>query len=40
MTYGVLDFLGLRQPGTEAELRDGGAGGQGEALLERHGGSR
>ena len=27
MTYSVLDFLRLRQPGTEAELRNGGAGG-------------
>lgn len=36
-TYGVLDFLWLREPGAEADLSDGGTGGELEDLAEGHG---
>lgn len=37
-TYGVLDFLGLGEPGAEADLSDGCTGGELEDLSEGHGG--
>lgn len=37
-THGVLDFLGLGEPGAEADLSDGCTGGELEDLAEGHGG--